>query len=1304
MVQPSSKREGFSTIPNVKWDDVGGLDHLRQEFDRYIFRCIKFPEYYEDLGLNLETGFLLYGPPGCGKTLIAKAVANEVGANFIHIKGPQLLNKYVGESELALQTIFSRARTNSPCVIFFDEVDALTTNRSKEGGWVVERLVNQLLIELDGAEQRRGVYVIGATNRPEVMDSALLRSGRFGNFLYVPLPSPDEQGMILKALARKKPIDAIVDLMAIGKDIACENLSGADLSALISEAVMVALDEKLTLSPSAPSTIKGEHFKRALEKISPSVSDKRGSWKRFYAEVASAERFFEWEAGVFGRGDLAPMLKDFYGMDKDKEKEDLQVFMLLHHSQMTGHLRLWMHPKASLLMGPPRCGKTMFARAIANDSGLPFYEVSATDLVTGLITCIDESNTPCRPGDYVVFIGATNRSDGESKGMADGEYKEKLERHVISMDDFETLAYVVKTDANFTYHSISYCPEVAISIQPSSGFSNILNVKWDDVGGYAHIKEDLKHSVVYPIKFPELYKGFVEDASKTRCILYGPTCCGKTLIAIAVASEAGANFKHIKNFEGLDSELAVQKIFSHARACSPCLLFIDEVHFTLGACWFGKLLHVPLPSPVERLTILKVAVRKRIDATVDLMAIGKDGPCEDLNGAHLKGIIDEAAWTLWKEEVKKDLASMLKDFYGMDKVKEKGDLQVFLLLHHSQMTGHLGLRMHPKAILLMGPPRYGKSMFARAIANDFGLPFYEVSATDLVTGLITCINESNIPCRPGDYVAFIGATNRSDGESKGMADGEYKEKLERHVISMNDFEVTCIPILSHNISLHFKEEEVMRESVVGGIDIDFAFDLLFNWLQEFAISIQPSSGFSNILNMKWDDVGGYDHIKEDLKHYVVYPIKLPELYKGFAEDASKTRCILYGPTGCGKTLIAMAVANEARTNFRHIKNFEGLDNELTGQTIFSHARACSPCLLFIDEVHFTLGRFGKLLHVPLPSPVERVTILKVLARKRIDATVDLMAIGKDGAYEDLSGAHLKGIIDEAAWTLWKEEVKKDESNTPCRPGDYVAFIGATNRSDGESKGRADGEYKEKLESLVLSMDDFENEVSVSVIIAFDLLFNRLQEVAISIQPSSGFSNILNVKWDDVGGYDHIKEDLKHSVVYPIKFPELYKGFAEDASKTRCLLYGPTCCGKTLIAMAVANEAGANFKHIKSSNVLFDEDMIAHAVSYSTRLQKAGLKRKLLEITPAYVAPGTLARKGYDVVKVDICSCGVTLFVLMAGYFPFHDQNVMAMNKKIYEARITIPEIMNNKWFKKGFKHVKFCIEDYKLRSGNDYGH
>ncbi|XP_062227844.1 cell division control protein 48 homolog C [Phragmites australis] len=289
MVQPSLRREGFSSVPDVTWDDVGGLDSLRKEFDRCIVRCIKHPEDYEVFGVNMQAGFMLFGPPGCGKTLIAKAVANEAGANFIHIKGPELLNKYVGESESEVRKIFTRARTNSPCILFFDEIDALTTKRGKEGGWVVERLLNQLLIELDGADQRQGVYVIGATNRIDVIDDAVLRPGRFGKKHYVPLPCADERVSILKAHARNKPISSGVDLDALARRKECNDLTGADLASLVNEAAMAALEERLefiengTSSMSSSCLIELSHFVRALSKVKPSVSEQQ----RKYYEVLS---------------------------------------------------------------------------------------------------------------------------------------------------------------------------------------------------------------------------------------------------------------------------------------------------------------------------------------------------------------------------------------------------------------------------------------------------------------------------------------------------------------------------------------------------------------------------------------------------------------------------------------------------------------------------------------------------------------------------------------------------------------------------------------------------------------------------------------------------------------------------------------------------------------------------------------------------------------------------------------------------------------------------------------------------------
>ncbi|KAJ7535016.1 hypothetical protein O6H91_12G014800 [Diphasiastrum complanatum] len=283
-VQPSTKREGFSSIPDVTWEDVGSLNSIRDELDFFVARRIKHPEDYEALQLNMDSGFLLYGPPGCGKTLVAKAVANAAGANFIYIKGPELLNKYVGESERAVRQLFSRARTCAPCVLFFDEIDAMAPRRGSDGNAAAERVVNQLLIEMDGLEQRKGIFLLAATNRPDMIDPAMLRPGRLGKPLYVPLPDAQGRISILRTLTRRKPLDSDTDLVSIGQNECCEGLSGADLAALVNEACVAAIRERswnieavagsTQGALSNPLVICHRHFEEAFTKVHPSVSIK----------------------------------------------------------------------------------------------------------------------------------------------------------------------------------------------------------------------------------------------------------------------------------------------------------------------------------------------------------------------------------------------------------------------------------------------------------------------------------------------------------------------------------------------------------------------------------------------------------------------------------------------------------------------------------------------------------------------------------------------------------------------------------------------------------------------------------------------------------------------------------------------------------------------------------------------------------------------------------------------------------------------------------------------------------------------
>ncbi|SEI33123.1 YALIA101S03e10814g1_1 [Yarrowia lipolytica] len=284
LIQPSSKREGFATVPDVSWEDVGALAQVRQELHMAIVQPIRQPDLFKMVGVDAPGGVLLWGPPGCGKTLLAKAVASETAANFISVRGPELLNKYVGESERAIRQVFERAALSSPCIIFFDEFDSLAPRRDDGGSEHSSRLVNTLLTELNGLTERRGVYVIAATNRPDIIDPAMVRPGRLDKTLFVGLPDENERFEILSKVCRKRPLAADVNLRNIVADSRCGNYSGADLTQLANEAGLMALRQQVfthgaeiihdhKAAPPSSIEITNHHFEEAFNKIRPSVTD-----------------------------------------------------------------------------------------------------------------------------------------------------------------------------------------------------------------------------------------------------------------------------------------------------------------------------------------------------------------------------------------------------------------------------------------------------------------------------------------------------------------------------------------------------------------------------------------------------------------------------------------------------------------------------------------------------------------------------------------------------------------------------------------------------------------------------------------------------------------------------------------------------------------------------------------------------------------------------------------------------------------------------------------------------------------------
>jgi transitional endoplasmic reticulum ATPase len=265
MVSPSAMREVLVEIPKVKWEDVGGLEEVKESLKEAVEWPLKNPESFIRVGIKPPRGILLYGPPGCGKTYIVKALANEAGVNLIAIKGPEILTMWVGESERKLRDVFRRAKQVAPTVILFDEIDSLAPRRGIEVGTrVTEQIVSQLLTEMSGIEEMEGVSVIATTNRPDILDPALLRPGRFERLVYVPAPDEKTRLEIFQVHTKGMPLKG-VDLKKLAKDT--EGYSGADIEALAREAAMAALREDIKAKE-----VTSKHFEKALKKVKPSIT------------------------------------------------------------------------------------------------------------------------------------------------------------------------------------------------------------------------------------------------------------------------------------------------------------------------------------------------------------------------------------------------------------------------------------------------------------------------------------------------------------------------------------------------------------------------------------------------------------------------------------------------------------------------------------------------------------------------------------------------------------------------------------------------------------------------------------------------------------------------------------------------------------------------------------------------------------------------------------------------------------------------------------------------------------------------
>jgi len=281
--KPSALAETVIEIPNVSWKDIGGLDNVKDELLEMVTYPWKFADLYKKLGLSPSTGCLFWGPPGCGKTLMAKAVANECGCNFISVKGPELLTKWFGESEENVRDLFAKARQAAPCVLFFDELDSVAKARGTTAGdsGGADRVVNQLLVEMDGISQKKTVFTIGATNRPDILDPALMRPGRLDQLIFIPMPDFDARVGVLKAVLRKTRLAEDISLGTIAGLL--DKHSGADITAVCQRAQQACVRECIaaarktaeegTETEAGEPVIERHHFEEGMYFARRSVSD-----------------------------------------------------------------------------------------------------------------------------------------------------------------------------------------------------------------------------------------------------------------------------------------------------------------------------------------------------------------------------------------------------------------------------------------------------------------------------------------------------------------------------------------------------------------------------------------------------------------------------------------------------------------------------------------------------------------------------------------------------------------------------------------------------------------------------------------------------------------------------------------------------------------------------------------------------------------------------------------------------------------------------------------------------------------------
>src|SRR3989344_3250051 len=546
-----------SALPEVSYEDIGGLEEEAKKIREMVELPLKHPEIFERLGIEAPKGVLLHGPPGTGKTLLAKAVANETNAQFYLINGPEIISKFYGESEHNLRKKFEEAEKNAPSIIFIDEIDAIATKREETRGEVERRVVAQLLALMDGLKSRGKVVVIAATNVPNILDPALRRPGRFDRELEIGVPSKEGRLNILKIHTRNMPIVGELYGDILKKNVLLvfdSKIKNTDEN--INKKTEELKNHQLELRELEKQNIRADHS--VLDKILNSIRRTNEKINELSEEIKDIEK------------DMSSFINIKETLSKNKNillklTSEIKEIDDIKYSHSDPRAKIVENKKSELYGAIESLEKKyMIIKDIVEKSrreGLPRDLEYLGNITHGFVG----ADLASLAKESAMIVLRNEIEKGDLKELKEDEplQKELLERLVITQQYFKEALKVVRPSA---------LREVIVEIP---------NIKWSDIGGLTNVKPELIEAVEWPLKHPDAFKRLGVRPPR-GILLFGAPGTGKTLLAKAVANESEANFILVKGPELLskwvgESEKAVREVFKKARQVSPCIIFFDEI-------------------------------------------------------------------------------------------------------------------------------------------------------------------------------------------------------------------------------------------------------------------------------------------------------------------------------------------------------------------------------------------------------------------------------------------------------------------------------------------------------------------------------------------------------------------------------------------------------------------------------------------------------------------------------------------------------------------------------------------------------